>query len=1131
MSDKKAKDAARKEALRKDVDFVEHTWEADKLYAHFGCTLDKGLTSEGVLENRRKYGENRLTPPAVTPWYIKFLLQFANFFALLLLAGGTLCFIGYAIDTDKDQTNLYLGIVLYAVVFVTATFSYLQEAKSEKIMEGFKGMIPKKCKCIRDGKVVVVDAWELVPGDVVDMGDGDQVPADIRVMTSNELKVDNSSLTGESEPQDRTPNLSRDKDGKLVTQPLEAENLCFYTTIINSGAGRGVVIGTGDRTVMGQIAGLATETSNEDSPISIEIKKFIQLISAVAITLGVVFFIIGLTNGTEIIKNVVFMIGIIVANVPEGLLATVTVSLALTAKRMHQKNVLVKNLEAVETLGSTTVIASDKTGTLTQNRMTVQHCWYDGEVYATPAGKNIPDLAVIMGQEGGEKHYDKSSPAFQRLIQVATLCNNAQFITKDEDDNQIDLKVEMNNPVFNLLKLNATGDASEQGLLKMVQPLNDAEETRAKFPKLFEIKFNSTNKWQLSIHSQGGGKPPLCVLKGAPERVLGKCTDVFSKGETFAKTAEFEADYTKSYEALGGMGERVLGFAYKELEGFTDDFAFTQKPEPNFPIDELTFIGLFSLIDPPREGVPEAVDKCQRARIKVFMVTGDHPITAQAIAKQVHIITEEKLAAGKATVVKGDTIREWTEISDKAAQQAKWDEALDHEQIVWARVSPAHKLLIVENCQRRGEVVAVTGDGVNDAPALKKGDIGVAMGIAGKDVSKEAADMILMDDNFASIVNGVEEGRLIFDNLKKSIAYTLTSNIPEIGPFLCYITAKIPLPLSTVLILCVDLGTDMVPAISLAYEEKEADIMDRPPRNAATDRLVNARLISFAYLQIGVMQALAGFFTYMVVLNDYGYIPAILLNNGLPWFEYQLMCKVNADGRPENGQCGYGCKDVSEDTFWCKGGCKIPDAGNSDPFIEFTEAGFRGGQAACTRSCDWWLKMDPVEQSKLSNADQAGFKKYCTKDGTNYGFPGRDVVDKDIMAPEGAMYWWNGAPQKFPNVDYQSAALEYAQTAYFISIIVVQWADLLIAKTRKLSCFEQGLGNDFMNFGLVFETILGATLIYTAPFNQVFGTRPLHILHWFPGVPWSMLIFIYDEIRKYLMRQSPDGWLDRFTYW
>ena len=1112
--------------MRKDIDFVEHTWPAEKLYSHFGCTLEKGLSSEQVLINRGKYGENRLTPPAVTPWYIQYLMQFANFFAGLLLAGGTLCFIGYGIDPEKDQTNLFLGIVLYVVVTITATFSYLQEAKSEKIMEGFKNMIPKKCKCIRDGKNTVVDAWELVPGDVVDLLDGDSVPADIRVMQANELKVDNSSLTGESEPQDRSTDLAKDAQGNLVMQPLEASNLCFYTTIINSGSGKGVVIGSGDRTVMGQIAGLATETSNEASPINIEISKFILLISAVAITLGIVFFVVGLTN-LEIIQNVVFMIGIIVANVPEGLLATVTVSLALTAKRMHTKNVLVKNLEAVETLGSTTIIASDKTGTLTQNRMTVMHAWVDNETYLCPPGKNIPDLAVLKQTPADEPYYDESSPAFKRLLQVATLCNNAEFLTKNDDGSYMDLKAEMNNPNFNILKQAATGDASEQGLLKLVQPLNDALETRAACPKIFEIKFNSTNKWQLSIHSQGAGRPPLLVLKGAPERVLGMCKSYYAKGEKKEINAAYNKTYTEAYEGLGGRGERVLGFAYKELTGMKDDFKFSSKPSPNFTMDDLTFVGLISLIDPPREGVPEAVIKCNRARVKVYMVTGDHPITAAAIAKQVNIISQENIDAGDAIVVKGDTIREWTEIADPIEQQKKWDEALDHKQIVWARVSPAHKLLIVENCQRRGEIVAVTGDGVNDAPALKKGDIGVAMGIAGKDVSKEAADMILMDDNFASIVNGVEEGRLIFDNLKKSIAYTLSSNIPEIAPFLIFMTARIPSPLTTVLILCIDLGTDMVPAISLAYETKEADIMDRPPRNAQTDRLVNFRLISFAYLQIGMIQALAGFFVYIVVLNDYGYAPNILMGNGWEWAKHSVMCTINGDGSPKD--CGFGCEAEDYEPGYCEGGCQVPSSSlNIDPFVEFTASGFRGaGDYTCNRACSNYAN---IPADKITEEERTKFAAFCAGDQT-WGFSDRGFADDNAIAPVGAKYYWNGQQQNLPNKEYQQNALAYAQCAYFISIIIVQWADLLICKTRKLSLFQQGLQNDFMNFGLLFETVLGATLVYASPLNTVFGTMPLHILHWFPAVPWSMFIFTYDEIRKALMRGNPDGWLNAYTYW
>jgi len=817
--------------------------------------------------------------------------------------------------------------------------------------------------------------------------------------------------------------------------------------------------------------------------------------------------------------------------------------------------VLVKNLEAVETLGSTTIIASDKTGTLTQNRMTVQHAWYDLAVKRVPAAKNVKHLAELLAgpAPGGEQYIDRDSASFKKLQMVATLCNNSIFILGDDDSR--DVASAMQDPTFNLLGLQATGDASEQGLAKAVQPLRDTKEYRAANPKVFEIKFNSTNKWQLSIHEQETGGPLAVVLKGAPERVLLKCKYIMVNGEKKELTPELEAQYTHSYEELGGLGERVLGFAYSELDSkYNKSYKFESKPAPNFPVDDLTFVGLLSLIDPPREGVPEAVAKCKRARIKVFMVTGDHPITAQAIAKQVGIIDQDMWDAGKATVVKGDDIRDWEAIEDPVKRQAMWDAALSHQQIVWARVSPAHKLQIVENNQRRGEVVAVTGDGVNDAPALKKGDIGVAMGIAGKDVSKEAADMILMDDNFASIVNGVEEGRLIFDNLKKSICYTLTSNIPEIGPFLIFITMRLPLPLSTVLILCVDLGTDMVPAISLAYEEKESDIMDRAPRNSATDRLVNSRLICFAYLQIGMMQALAGFYTYMVVLNDYGYTPWTLPGIGLEFEKEQLLCTFSQEGIPID--CGYGCKtpkltvDKPHDTKakYCEDGCKIPFsnialADMADPFLEFAtnattgeSLGFRGWEDGnpCDRTCDSLKAMLEKNATALTVPEMAGYKKYCedVDDKSQYWTKRDTGAENDgSRAPKGAFYWWGGRPQFFPNPKYQEHVLAYAQTSYFISIIVVQWADLLIAKTRKLSLFDQGMNNGFMKFGMAFETILGCFLIYVPPLNTVFGTRPLHVLHWFPGIPWSILIFLYDETRKHFMRQHPNGWLEKFTYW
>jgi sodium/potassium-transporting ATPase subunit alpha len=1192
-------DNSRAEKLRQEIGFTEHTWPVEKVYDYYGATPENGLSSAQVLQNREKYGWNRLTPPQVIPWWVKYLEQYANVFMILLICGGILCFVAYGID-QSDPTNLYLGVVLMLVVFISATFGYLTESKADSVMEGFKKLVPKKTKVLRDGNISIIEAEELVPGDVVDFGDGDQVPADIRVAFANDVKVDNSSLTGEAEPQERYPDLQIGSNGKPVTVPLEAQNLMFYTTIVVAGSGRGIVIGTGDKTVMGQIAGLASESSNdEDTQFQKEVDSFIKIISVIAIMIGIAFILIGVfVTGADAIAMVVFAIGIIVGTVPEGLLLTLTVSLALSAKHMYSKNVLVKGMSSVENLGSTTVIASDKTGTLTQNRMTVQHAWYDGQLVTVPAARNIPQLKAAMrpGVIKGPK-YEPESTSWQALQRVATLCNNSRFVLTDPDDDEkppLDLIKDVESPDFNLLGLQCTGDASESALIKCVQLLRDVEDYHKANPKLHEIKFNSTNKWQLSIHKpeDPSAKHPLMVFKGAPERVINRCTKILIDGQEVPLTDEWKKKYQDAYESLGAMGERVLGFAMRNLESIPLDYAFTNKPEPNFPTDGLTFVGLMSLIDPPREGVPEAVAKCKRARIKVYMVTGDHPITALAISKQVGIIDQDKWDAGKAIVVKGDDIREWMDIEDPIERQSKWDWALDHEQIVFARVSPAHKLLIVENCQRRGENVAVTGDGVNDAPALKKANTGIAMGISGKDVSKEAADMILMDDNFASIVNGIEEGRVIFDNLKKSIAYTLASKFPEQIPFLLFVVISFPPAISTILILSIDLGCDMLPAISLAYEPKEADIMDRPPRNPDVERLVSRRLISFSYFQIGLIQTCAGFLAFMTVFNDYGYQWGNMIGRGVTWEFGTLFCRpqigatglwaadcyFGCDEPPENYQGAttlYGNADDSNK--FCKYGCPIPFNGTADPFVESTQYGFRGyhenifgskeaaAQAVCGRTCNWWNSLGDDLKTRffeahddyvsrlnagvvdfgnpfnydgseyalmLSREENALFEQYCALDNSDqFGFPGRELVNDGEFAEQGSYYWWNGQVQFYPNIDSQKNVLYTGQTAYFAAVVIARTADLLICKTRKESLFTQGMRNRVLNAGL-FTMILFVCLIsYVPPFRIVWTTRPLYVLYMFIGVPYAMFIFVYDEIRKSIIRMYPRGWVYRNTYW
>ncbi|PIO27200.1 hypothetical protein AB205_0026880, partial [Aquarana catesbeiana] len=818
---------------------------------------------------------------------------------------------------------LYLGVVLAAVVIVTGCFSYYQEAKSSKIMDSFKNMVPQQALVIREGEKLQINAEAVVVGDLVEVKGGDRVPADMRIISSNGCKVDNSSLTGESEPQTRSPEFTHEN-------PLETRNIAFFSTNCVEGTARGVVIATGDRTVMGRIATLASGLEVGRTPIAAEIEHFIHIITGVAVFLGVSFFVLSLILGYSWLEAVIFLIGIIVANVPEGLLATVTVCLTLTAKRMARKNCLVKNLEAVETLGSTSTICSDKTGTLTQNRMTVAHMWFDNQIH---------EADTTEDQSGTT--FDKRSPTWTALSRIAGLCNRAVFKVGQEKT-----------PIS---KRDTAGDASESALLKCIElSCGSVRKMRDKNPKVAEIPFNSTNKYQL---------------------VLNFLLEQDSRRHTF-------------------KGKQYVGFcqSYMSAENFPRGFKF-DTDEVNFPLTGLCFIGLISMIDPPRAAVPDAVGKCRSAGIKVIMVTGDHPITAKAIAKGVGIISEgnetvEDIAArlnipvnqvnpreAKACVVHGSDLKDFT--SEQLDDLLK-----NHTEIVFARTSPQQKLIIVEGCQRQGAIVAVTGDGVNDSPALKKADI----------------------------------GRLIFDNLKKSIAYTLTSNIPEITPFLFFIIANIPLPLGTVTILCIDLGTDMVPAISLAYEAAESDIMKRQPRNPRTDKLVNERLISMAYGQIGMIQALGGFFTYFVILAENGFLPSRLLGIRLDW-----------DDR----------------------------------------------------------SMNDVEDSY----------------GQEWTYEQRKVVEFTC------------------------------HTAFFASIVVVQWADLIICKTRRNSVFQQGMKNKILIFGLLEETALAAFLSYCPGMDVALRMYPLKVTWWFCAFPYSLLIFVYDEVRKFILRRDPGGWVEKESYY
>jgi sodium/potassium-transporting ATPase subunit alpha len=771
-----------------------HRIDLSELEQYLHCTCS-GLKNADVKRRLSEYGSNELRVRKETPEIIKFLRQFNNFFAYLLFIGAVLAF--FADYLKPKEGNFYIAVALLVVVFINALFTYVQEHQSERIMESFRNMLPPMISVLRDGKTVRIEAKSLVPGDVMLLEEGDRIPADGRLIEVNQLKVDQSSLTGESEPQLRKLICTHDS-------LLESRNMVFSGTLVQSGNGKALVYATGMNTQIGRIVQLTKETIQVETPIRKELKHFIHIISSIAISLGILFFLISLFLGKPFISSLIFAIGIIVANVPEGLLPTVTLALTMASRRMAQKNALIKNLEAVETLGSTTIICTDKTGTITQNRMKV--------------------ATLVLGDKEWSAYQSGLTHAkgLNEVWATIALCNNARLSGKSY-----------------------LGDPTEGALLVFAQKLNLLDDLFISFPRLNESPFDSNTKRMITTHRNLDGKSNIAYMKGAPEIVFTKCSH-YLRNDILV---EFDADSRQHaldiYERLAARGERVLALASKLSE-------VLEVSEDNF-----TYLGLVGMIDPPRPEIADAIEKCHTAGIRVFMITGDYHVTAEAIARQVGLFT------GNGQIVVGGELEK---MGDEELSKL-----LDHHEVVFARSTPIQKLQIVKALQKKGEIVTVTGDGVNDAPALKNADMGVAMGLSGTEVAKEAADMVLIDDNFATIVSAIEEGRTIFSNIKKFIAYVLSSNVPEILPFIIFVTLNAPLALTVVLILSIDLGTDLLPALGLGSEKPEVDVMKLPPRRR-DERLLTMPLLTMSYGVIGIIETLAGFFAFFVVLYQGGWM-------------------------------------------------------------------------------------------------------------------------------------------------------------------------------------------------------------------------------------------------------------------
>lgn len=730
----------------------------------------QGLSDEQVKEKREFYGLNELQAKKKKSLIVKFLEQFKDFMIIILIIAAVISgAVGY-----YQGEGITDSIIILIVVIVNAIIGVAQESKAEKSLEALQKLSSHVTKVIRNGKVAVIPSKELVPGDIVILDTGDYVPADLRIIESANLKAQEASLTGESVPVDKNTDVINDEKIGLG----DRTNMLFSSSLITYGRGKGIVVETGMNTEVGKIAGMINEVEETETPLQQKLNKLGKTLGIVAIVICVIIFIIGLLYGKEPIEMFMTAVSLAVAAIPEGLAAVSTIVLAIGVQRMVKKHAIVKKLPAVETLGSTTVICSDKTGTLTQNKMTVKKVFYNNKLV------DLDDIDI-----------DNLGDELEKLTYISMFCNDTKVL-----DGKL------------------TGDPTETALIDMGFKLDFQPPILEKYERVKELPFDSDRKLMTTVHLFPNKY--MVYTKGGVDELLSRCNSYVINGNVNTDIDEYKKEIAKQNEEMAKSALRVLAMAYKELDHEPTD------EEMKTIESDLTYVGMVGMIDPPREEVKDAVEKCKTAGIKTVMITGDHKITAIAIAKALGILENEDEA------ITGSELEEMSD-EDLIKNVRKYS--------VYARVSPEHKVRIVKAWQTNGEIVAMTGDGVNDAPALKTADIGCAMGIVGTDVSKEAADVILTDDNFATIVSSVEEGRRIYDNILKAIQFLLSSNVGEIiilfvailmTPLLSKwfnIDVNLITPLLPIHILWINLVTDSLPALALAVDPAEKDIMNRKP--------------------------------------------------------------------------------------------------------------------------------------------------------------------------------------------------------------------------------------------------------------------------------------------------------------
>jgi sodium/potassium-transporting ATPase subunit alpha len=788
-------------------------------------TRTTGLDSQEAVARRAEFGPNAVEGVQSLSSLRALVGEFVHLFALVLWAAAALAFVADRLHPGEGMAAL--GVAILGVIGLNGVFSFWQVYQAERAFASLQQLLPVQATVMRGGMVVELPAQDVVPGDVVHLAAGDRVPADCRLIEAFDVRVDTSTLTGES------ISLVRDAQPEAADGILHSRNAVLAGTTLTQGRAVAVVFGTGMRTELGRLAHLTQHAAPPPSRLQADIARVSRVVAVLAVLLGGTFFVIGQLVGLPFVHNFIFGIGIIVANVPEGLLPTVTLSLAMASRRMATRQVLVRHLGAIDALGATDVICTDKTGTLTQNRMAIARVWLDRRSMDVEQLWNDRETVVAP---------------HERFFAAAVLCEDIartggrtgragagapHAVAGVDDEDWI-------------------GDPMEIALAAFGRRMLGDEPI---WPRVDELPFDQDRRRLVTLHDTPSGR--LVLVKGALEALLSRCTHLQTASGVEPLTSEDVRALIAEQDVMATDGLRVLAMAHAEVAPTC----------PHDQLDEhLVLAGLVGMRDPPRPEVPAAIHRCHAAGIRVVMVTGDHTATALAIARQIGLVG---LDAGD--VLTGEMVSRQSDVELQLT--------LDRADLLFARVSADQKLRIVQALQRKGAVVAVTGDGVNDAPALRAADVGVAMGLGGTDVAREAADLILLDDNFASIVAGVEEGRSVVENVRRFLTYILTSNVPELVPYLAYVLLRVPLPLTILQILAIDLGTDIVPALGLGAERPDPEVMRRPPAGRGL-RILTPEVIGRAYLLLGPLEAAAAMAAYATVLRAAGWTWGATLDAG-----------------------------------------------------------------------------------------------------------------------------------------------------------------------------------------------------------------------------------------------------------